>query len=54
VSRTTPRSLVRPALFGLAIGVVNGLVFLGFEWLVNHGTDWLWNDVVDTDEVRCG
>jgi len=34
------------------VGVVNGLVFLGFEWVVNHGSDWLWNDVVDTDEVR--
>jgi H+/Cl- antiporter ClcA len=32
--------------------VVNGLVFLGFEWVVKHGTDWLWNDVVDSDDVR--
>jgi H+/Cl- antiporter ClcA len=36
----------------LAVGVVNGLVFMGFEWVVKHGTDWLWNDVVDSDDVR--
>lgn len=36
----------------LAIGVVNGLVFLGFEWVINHGTNWLWNDLADTDEDR--
>jgi H+/Cl- antiporter ClcA len=36
----------------LGVGVVDGLVFLGFEWVVKHGTDWLWNDVVDSDDVR--
>jgi H+/Cl- antiporter ClcA len=36
----------------LAVGVVDGLLFLVFEWVVKHGTDWLWNDVVDSDDVR--
>ncbi len=36
----------------IALGTVNGLVFLGFEWVVDHGTDWLWNDVVDSDAQR--
>jgi H+/Cl- antiporter ClcA len=39
-------------LMALVVGVVDGLVFLGFEWVVKHGTDWLWNDVVDSDDVR--
>jgi H+/Cl- antiporter ClcA len=47
---------VRPVLVlgavALLVGVANGLVFMGFEWVVNHGTDWLWNDVVDSDDER--
>ena len=47
---------VRPvlvlALVALAIGVVDAVVFVGFEWVVNHGTDWLWNDVAGSDDVR--
>jgi H+/Cl- antiporter ClcA len=35
-----------------AIGVANGLVFLGFEYVTGHGTDWLWDDVVHSDESR--
>jgi H+/Cl- antiporter ClcA len=34
------------------IGVMNALVFLGFEWVVHHGTDYIWNDLADSDEVR--
>jgi H+/Cl- antiporter ClcA len=40
------------ALFALAVGAANGLVFLGFEWVIHHGTDWVWNDLVDSDDVR--
>jgi H+/Cl- antiporter ClcA len=36
----------------LAVGALDGVLFLGFEWVVKHGTDWLWNDVVDSDDVR--
>ncbi|HEX5924423.1 MAG TPA: chloride channel protein [Baekduia sp.] len=42
----------RLSSLALAVGVVDGLLFLVFEWVVKHGTDWLWNDVVDSDDVR--
>jgi H+/Cl- antiporter ClcA len=42
--------LLLPA--AVAIGVADALLFLGFEWLVKHGTDALWNDLVDSDAVR--
>jgi H+/Cl- antiporter ClcA len=42
----------RLSSLALAVGAVDGLLFLGFEWVVKHGTDWLWNDVVDSDDVR--
>ena len=45
------RSLPLAAL-ALGVGVVDGLVFLGFEWVVNHGTEWVWNDFAGTDDVR--
>jgi H+/Cl- antiporter ClcA len=47
-----PRTALLLASTALAVGVADGLVFLGFEWVVKHGTDWLWNDVVDSDDVR--
>lgn len=42
----------RLAVLALAVGVVDGLVFLGFEWLIKHGTDWLWYDVAGSDDAR--
>ena len=36
----------------VAVGVADALVFLGFEWLVKHGTDWLWNDLAGSDDER--
>jgi H+/Cl- antiporter ClcA len=42
----------RLSSLALAVGVVDGLLFLVFEWVVKHGTDWLFNDVVDSDDVR--
>ncbi|MEZ5121693.1 MAG: chloride channel protein [Solirubrobacterales bacterium] len=36
----------------IAIGAVDGLLFLGFEWVVNHGLDAIWNDLFATDEER--
>jgi H+/Cl- antiporter ClcA len=50
--RPTPRALGILALISLVIGAANGLVFLGFEWVINHGTDWIWNDLVDSDDER--
>ena len=35
-----------------AIGIVNALMFKAFEVSVNHGTQWLWNDVVRSDVHR--
>jgi H+/Cl- antiporter ClcA len=42
----------RLSSLALAVGVVDGLLFLVFEWVVKHGTDWMFNDVVDSDDVR--
>src|SRR3954447_19145766 len=28
----------------IVLGVANAGLFLGFEYLVNHGTEWLWDD----------
>jgi H+/Cl- antiporter ClcA len=36
----------------VAVGIVNALVFIAFEFSVNHGTQWLWNDVVQSDVHR--
>jgi H+/Cl- antiporter ClcA len=52
LSRSLPRRVVLLGAIAVAIGVADGLVFMGFEWVVKHGTDWLWNDVVDSDDVR--
>ncbi|UGS36380.1 chloride channel protein [Capillimicrobium parvum] len=53
---TAPKAGRRRGLLILAaaiiIGVVDGLLFMGFEWVVNHGLDWIWNDVFDTDDER--
>jgi hypothetical protein len=43
---------VRALAAAVAVGVVNALVFVAFEWIVNDGTDWVWNDLVDSDAVR--
>ena len=45
-------SAVRMAVLAVAVGVADALVFLGFEWLVKHGTDWLWNDLAGSDDER--
>lgn len=50
--RPTPRALAGLALISLVIGAVDGLVFLGFEWLVNNGSDWIWNDLAGSDDAR--
>jgi H+/Cl- antiporter ClcA len=42
----------RLMVLALVLGATNALVFLGFEWGVEHGTDWIWNDVADSDAVR--
>ena len=42
----------RLVLLAPVIGVVDGLVFLGFEWLVKHGGDWIWDDLAGSDDAR--
>ena len=51
-ARPTPRALAALAAISLVIGAADGLVFLGFEWVVNHGSDWIWNDLVGSDQAR--
>jgi H+/Cl- antiporter ClcA len=51
-ARPTPRALGILTLIALVIGAANGLVFLGFEWIINHGTDWIWNDLTGSDDTR--
>jgi H+/Cl- antiporter ClcA len=55
-AQTAPKPARRRGLLILAaaivIGFVDGLLFMGFEWVVNHGLDWVWNDVFDTDDER--
>lgn len=40
------------AAAAIALGAVNAVIFLGFEALVNHGTDLVWNDWLQTDTAR--
>ncbi len=42
----------RVVLVAVGIGIVNAVAFLSLEWIVDHGTRWLWDDVLDTDERR--
>lgn len=51
-ARPGRRAIAALALVSLVVGAADGLVFLGFEWVVNHGSDWIWNDLVDSDDVR--
>jgi H+/Cl- antiporter ClcA len=44
--------LILVAAISIAVGVADGLIFMGLEWLVNHGDQWIWNDVFDTDTSR--
>jgi H+/Cl- antiporter ClcA len=44
--------LVRVVLLATVIGAIDGVVFLVFEWIVKDGTDWLWNDLFETDVYR--
>lgn len=50
--RADPRAMVRLGVLALVIGALNALVYLGFEWVVKHGTDWIWNDLAGSDEAR--
>src|ERR1700761_1689699 len=44
--------LARVGVVSLGVGAADGVVFQGFEWLIKHGNDWLFNDVFHTDTVR--
>lgn len=47
-----PRRQLTFVALALGVGIVDGLAFLGFEWVVNHGTVWIWNDLAGSDDVR--
>lgn len=36
----------------VAMGVAMGVIFLLFEWLVNHGDTFIWDDVFQTEDHR--
>ena len=42
----------RLVVAGLAVGVADGLVFLGFEWVAKDVTHWVWNDLAGSDAAR--
>src|SRR3954452_6881677 len=44
--------MTRMLLLAAELGVAIALVFVSFEWAVNHGTDWIWNDFAGTDDHR--
>lgn len=46
------RSAVRLAALAVAIGAVDALVFVGFEWVVKDGTDWVWDGLAGSDVSR--
>lgn len=37
---------------GILIGAANALGLLGFEWVVDHGQDLIWNDWAGSDSTR--
>ena len=39
-------------LVSLVMGIIVGFLYLGFEWLVNNGSNWLWNDLVQSNIYR--
>jgi H+/Cl- antiporter ClcA len=43
---------IRLAAVAIVLGVVNALVFAGFEWVVDDGSDWVWNTVAGSDSAR--
>ena len=44
--------LRRTVLAGVLIGAANALGLLGFEWLVDHLQDLIWNDWAGSDTTR--
>ncbi|OGH47930.1 MAG: hypothetical protein A3A51_00320 [Candidatus Levybacteria bacterium RIFCSPLOWO2_01_FULL_39_10] len=45
-------ALLKFILISLAIGVANAVVFVLFEFIVNQGTEYLWNELFNTDSLR--
>lgn len=44
--------LRRTVVAGVLVGAANALGLLGFEWLVDHLQDLIWNDWAGSDETR--
>jgi len=36
------------------VGAINAVVYMAFEYIVHHGTDYIWRDLFNTDTVRWG
>ncbi len=49
---TKPTDIIRLIASSLFIGIVVGFLYLCFEWVVNNGSNWLWNDLVNSDIHR--
>lgn len=43
---------IKYVLASIFIGAVVSFLYLVFEWVVNNGTNWLWNDLVVSDTYR--
>lgn len=39
-------------LISALTGILVSFLYLGFEWFVNNGSNWLWNDLVQSDVYR--
>jgi H+/Cl- antiporter ClcA len=45
-------SAVTHYIWAAGLGIAVAVLFVVFEWVVKDGTDYIWNDVVNSDEVR--
>lgn len=43
---------VKLIILGVIVGALDALVFKAFEFVVNHGTQLIWNDIFQSDERR--
>ncbi len=51
-TKNTQKSPLVIIALSVFLGVVVALLYLGFEWIASNGTNWLWNDVVQSDTNR--
>ncbi len=46
------RNKILLLLIAIIVGAVDALVFKGFEWVVNSGSNYIWNDLLHSDTER--